>query len=95
MSASAADFTAIPRSCVLPTCPLSFQSAQLLFEIRTGSKTPVTDDSLSSGKSAAGPAFRITIRRELWNVALIAGQRWSFASQLSQQYLLATEFLPE
>ena len=38
-----------------------------------------TDDSLGSGKWAAGPAFRFVYRTELWNVGWIVGQRWSFA----------------
>lgn len=38
-----------------------------------------TDDALGSGKWDAGPAFRLTYRTELWNLGVIAGQRWSFA----------------
>ena len=38
-----------------------------------------TDDSLGSGKWAAGPAFRLTYRTADWRIGLIAGQRWSFA----------------
>jgi len=38
-----------------------------------------TDDSLGSGKWAAGPAFRLTYLTSNWNFGAIAGQRWSFA----------------
>jgi len=38
-----------------------------------------TDDSLGSGKWAAGPAFRVTHRKGPWDLAAIIGQRWSFA----------------
>lgn len=38
-----------------------------------------TDDSLGSGKWAAGPAFRLTYLTSNWNFGMIAGQRWSFA----------------
>ena len=38
-----------------------------------------TDDSLGSGKWAAGPAFRVSYRKGPWNLGFIAGQRWSFA----------------
>lgn len=38
-----------------------------------------TDDSLGSGKWAAGPAFRLTYRKGPWNLGMVAGQRWSFA----------------
>jgi len=38
-----------------------------------------TDDSLGSGKWAAGPAFRVTYRTTHWNVGLLGGRRWSFA----------------
>ena len=38
-----------------------------------------TDDSLGSGKWAAGPAIRLTHRTEHWNIGMIGGQRWSFA----------------
>jgi len=38
-----------------------------------------TDDSLGSGKWAAGPAIRFTYRKGPWNVGLVATQRWSFA----------------
>lgn len=38
-----------------------------------------TDESLGSGKWAAGPAFRLVYRTELWNFGVLGGQRWSFA----------------
>ena len=38
-----------------------------------------TDDSLGSGKWAAGPAVRVTYRKGPWNLGFIASQRWSFA----------------
>jgi len=38
-----------------------------------------TDDSLGSGKWAAGPAFRVTYSKGPWNLGFVAGQRWSFA----------------
>ena len=38
-----------------------------------------TNDSLGSGKWAAGPAFRLTYRKGPWNLGMVAGQRWSFA----------------
>ena len=38
-----------------------------------------TDDSIGSGKWAAGPAFRLTYRKGPWNLGAVAAQRWSFA----------------
>lgn len=38
-----------------------------------------TDESLGSGKWAAGPALRITYREGPWNLGMVAGQRWSYA----------------
>jgi hypothetical protein len=38
-----------------------------------------TDDSLGSGKWAAGPAARIVYKGEIWSIGAIFGQRWSFA----------------
>ena len=38
-----------------------------------------TDDSLGSGKWAAGPALRLTYRTGNWNLGAIVTQRWSFA----------------
>ena len=37
------------------------------------------DESLGSGKWAAGPAARLTYRKGPWNFGLVAAQRWSFA----------------
>jgi hypothetical protein len=38
-----------------------------------------TEDSLGSGKWAAGPAARIVYKGEIWTMGAILGQRWSFA----------------
>lgn len=38
-----------------------------------------TDESLGSGKWAAGPAFRFVYRTGFWNFGVLGGQRWSFA----------------
>lgn len=43
-----------------------------------------TDDSLGSGKWAAGPAFRFTYRTRQWNLGLVATQRWSFAGSANR-----------
>ena len=44
-----------------------------------------TSDSLGSGKWAAGPAFRVVYRTDLWNVGVIGGQRWSFAGSSNRK----------
>ena len=48
-----------------------------------------TSDVLGSGKWAAGPALRLTLRSGPWNVGAIAGQRWSFAGDAARPDLNA------
>ena len=38
-----------------------------------------SDSKLGSGKWSAGPAFRISYRKGLWNLGAFGGQSWSFA----------------
>jgi hypothetical protein len=38
-----------------------------------------TANGLGSKKWTAGPALRATYRTELWNLGIVAGQRWSYA----------------
>ena len=56
------------------------QSGDLIWGIGAILAIPTaTDDSLGSGKWAAGPAFRVTYRKGPWNLGVLASQRWSFA----------------
>jgi hypothetical protein len=38
-----------------------------------------TNETLGSGKWAAGPAVRVTYKTGLWSLSALAGNRWSFA----------------
>lgn len=55
-------------------------SGQFIWGVGINMSLPTaTDESLGSGKWAAGPAIRLTYRSGPWNFGAIAGQRWSFA----------------
>lgn len=56
------------------------RSGNLIWGVGANLSVPsATADSLGAGKWAAGPALRFAYRTELWNLGLVAAQRWSFA----------------